>query len=84
MGSWVRIRLLHIFHFVMDFLFPLLKNSKTGVDDRCHRFRSGSPLTSYPHAAPRRPREGGHIQISIQLRAIDVKGRLNSLGRESF
>ena len=44
MGSRVRIRLLHILHFVMDFLFPLLKNSKSGVDDRGHRFGSGSPL----------------------------------------
>ena len=51
MGSRVRIRLLPILHFVMDFLFPLLKNSKSGVDDRGHRFRSGSPLTNYPHAA---------------------------------
>ena len=50
MGSRVRIRLFHILHFVMDFLFPLLKNSKSGVDDRGHRFRSGSPLTNYPHA----------------------------------
>ena len=50
MGSRVRIRLLHILHFVMDFLFPLLKNSKSGVDDRGHRFGSGSPLTNYPHA----------------------------------
>ena len=50
MGSWVRIRLFHILHFVMDFLFPLLKNSKSGIDDRGHRFRSGSPLTNYPHA----------------------------------
>ena len=33
-----------------DFLFPLLKNSKCGVDDRGRRFRSGSPLTNYPHA----------------------------------
>ena len=49
MGSRVRIRLFHL-HFVMDFLFPLLKNSKSGVDDRGHRFRSGSPLTNYPHA----------------------------------
>ena len=38
-------------HFVMDFLFPLLKNSKPGVDDRGHRFRSRSPLTNYPHAS---------------------------------
>ena len=50
MGSRVRIRLLHILHFVMDFLFPVLKNSTSGVDDRGHRFRSGSPLTNYPHA----------------------------------
>ena len=50
MGSRVRIRLFHILHFVMDFLLPLLKNSKSGVDDRGHRFRSGSPLTNYPHA----------------------------------
>ena len=50
MGSRVRIRLFHILHFVMDFLFPLLKNSKSGDDDRGHRFRSGSPLTNYPHA----------------------------------
>ena len=39
MGSLVRIRLFHILHFVMDFLFPLLKNSKSGVDDRGHRLR---------------------------------------------
>ena len=39
MGSRVRIRLFHILHFVMDFLFPLLKNSKSGVDDRGHRLR---------------------------------------------
>ena len=51
MGSRVRIRLFHL-HFEVDFLFPLLKNSKSGVDDRGHRFRSGSPLTNYPHAAP--------------------------------
>ena len=44
MGSRVRIRLFHL-HFVMDFLFPLLKNSKSGVDDRGHRFRSG--VTAY-------------------------------------
>ena len=35
-----------------DRLFPLLKNSKSGVDDRGHRFRSESPLTNYPHAPP--------------------------------
>ena len=51
MVSRVRIRLLHILHFVMDFLLSLLKNSKSGVDDWGHRFRSGSPLTNYPHAA---------------------------------
>ena len=31
-----------------------------------------------------RPRGGGHIQISIQLRVINVRGRLNSLCLESF
>ena len=39
MGSRVRIRLFRILHFVMHFLFPLLKNSKSGVDDRGHRLR---------------------------------------------
>ena len=52
MGFRFRIRLFHILHFVRDLLFPLLKNSKSGVDDRGHRFRSGSPLTNYPYAAP--------------------------------
>ena len=50
MGSRVRIRLFHILHFVIDVLLPLLKNSKSGVYDRGHRFRSGSPRTNYPHA----------------------------------
>ena len=31
-------------------LFPLLKNSKSGVHDRGHRLRSGSPVTIYPFA----------------------------------
>ena len=52
MGSRVRIRLFHILHFVMDFLFLLLKNSKSGVDDLGHRLRSGSPVTNLPGAAP--------------------------------
>ena len=39
MGSQVRIRLFHILHFVRDLLFPLSKNSKSGVDDRGHRLR---------------------------------------------
>ena len=39
MGSRVRIRLFHILHFVTNLLFPLLKNSKSGVDDRGHRLR---------------------------------------------
>ena len=50
MGSRVRIRLFHILHFVMDFLFPLLKNSKSDVDDRGHRLRSGSLVTNLPGA----------------------------------
>ena len=52
MGSRVRIRLFHILHFVMHFLFPLLKNAKSGVDDRGHRLRSGSPVTNLPGATP--------------------------------
>ena len=52
MLSRVRIRPFHILHFVMDFLFPLLKNSKSGVDDRGHRLRSGSPVMNLPGAAP--------------------------------
>ena len=51
MGCRVRIRLFHILHFVMDFLFPLLKNSKSGVNDRGHRLRSGSPVTNLPGAS---------------------------------
>ena len=39
MKSRVRIRLFHILHFVRDLLFPLLKTSKSGVDDRGHRLR---------------------------------------------
>ena len=39
MGPGVRIRLFHILHFVRDLLFPLLKNSKSGVDDRADRLR---------------------------------------------
>ena len=60
MGSRVRIRLFHILHFVMHFLFPLSKNSKSGVDDRGHRLRSGSPVTNLPGAAT------VNKQISIQ------------------
>ena len=51
MGSRVRIRLFHILHFVMHFLFPLLKNSESGVDDRGHRLRSGSSVTNLPGAS---------------------------------
>ena len=60
MESRVRIRLFHL-HFVMDFLFTLLKNSKSGVDDRGHRFGSGSPLTNYPHAP-----KAGSLSYSFQ------------------
>ena len=45
MGSRVRIRLFHILHFVRDLLFPLLKNSKSVVDDQGHRLR----ITHTPH-----------------------------------
>ena len=39
MGFRVRIRLFHILHFVRDLLFPVLKNSKSGVDDGGHRLQ---------------------------------------------
>ena len=39
MGSWVRIRLFDILHFVRDLLFPLLKNSKSG--SQCQDRRTG-------------------------------------------
>ena len=78
MGSRVRIRLFHL-HFVMDFLFPLLKNSKSGVDDRGHRFRSGSPLTNYPHATTfyllkkvRNSRDGNYSFEFCQLHAAQI------------
>ena len=32
-----------------------MKNSKSGVDDRGHHLRSGSPLMNYPHAAAHFP-----------------------------
>ena len=52
MGSRVRIRLFHILHFVLHFLFLLLKTLKSGVDDRGHRLRSGSPVTNLPGVSP--------------------------------
>ena len=39
----------------MDFLFLLLKNSKSGVDDRGHRLRSGSLVTNLPGAPTQMP-----------------------------
>ena len=65
MGSRVRIRLFHILHFVMHFLFPLLKNSKSGVDDRGHRLRSGSPVTNLPGAAA--PLWGGNMTLNCDI-----------------
>ena len=65
MGSRVRIRLFHILHFVMDFLFPLLENSKSGVDDRGHRLRSGSLVTNLPGAATVRPLSNPIFRESI-------------------
>ena len=64
MGSRVRIRLFHILHFVMDFLFPLLK--KSGVDDRGHRLRSGSPVTNLPGAS-----SYSNINFGIKQSKID-------------
>ena len=69
MGSRVRIRLFHILHFVMHFLFPLLKNSKSGVDDRGHRLRSGSPVTNLPGASARQ----------VLQRVLEVKSTSESI-----
>ena len=41
MGSRVRICLVHLFEILFS----------SGVDDRGHRLRSGSPVTIYPPAA---------------------------------
>ena len=72
MGSRVRIRLFHL-HFVVDFLFPLLKNSESGVDDRGHLFRSGSPLTNYPHAQAIEGRHHGKFTNLAWKQALTVK-----------
>ena len=66
MGSRVRVLLFYILHFVMNFLFPLLKNSKSCVDDRGHRLRSGSPVTNLPGAAAeiRPTKVAGHLRES--------------------
>ena len=53
---------------MMDFLLPLLKNSKSGVDDRGHRFGSGSPLTNYPHAKA----EGGGERGGSEARMTEL------------
>ena len=50
MGSRVRTRLLTHFHV----LFSLLKNSKSGGDERSHRSRVESPVTNLPGAASQR------------------------------
>ena len=64
MGSRVRIRLFHILHFVRDLLFPLLKNSKSGVDDRGHRLR-------ITHTRRRRP---CHWTIYQELCQLIIRG----------
>ena len=68
MGSRVPIRLFHIFHFVMHFLFPLLKNSKFGVDDRGHRLRICQAVgkvfnTKYINKLPKRIRFTPHSSL---------------------
>ena len=47
LGSRVRTRLLTHFHV----LFSLLKNSKSGGDERSYRSRAESPVTNLPGAA---------------------------------
>ena len=49
-------------HFVTSFL----EKFKSGVDDRGHRLRSGSPVTIYPRVA---------VNISSLLRWFYVKSR---------
>ena len=53
-----------------DLLFPLLKNSKSGVDDRGHRFRSGSLLTNYPHTLV------GIMEMILNLDELDNSDNL--------
>ena len=78
MGSRVRIRLFHL-HFETDFLFPLLKNSESSIDDRGHRFRSGSSLTNYPHAAAHFLYSAmGELVCNGQLWATAALGQLRS------
>ena len=72
MGSRVRIRLFHILHFVMDFLFPLLKNSKSGVDDRGHWLRICQ--------AQRR----GLLLMFIFFRKLYIKCELNTTEDKAF
>ena len=45
-----------------DFLFPLLKNSESGVDDQGHRLRSGSLVTNLPGAASSMNTKNGRVQ----------------------
>ena len=55
MGSLVRIRLFGILHFMIDLLFPLLKNSKSGshmVGTASLAPRWSAPLRDYPGTTP--------------------------------
>ena len=79
MGFRVRIRLFHILHFVMHFLFPLLKNCKSGVDDRGHRLRSGSPVTNLPGATPT---EDLMIENRIQSKSLNLWVRTSAAPSE--
>ena len=59
MGSRVRVRLFDILHFVRDLLFPLLKNSKSGlhmVGTASLAPRWSAPLRDYPGAPPKKPK----------------------------
>ena len=66
--KWTNVNLLY---------FPGSIEINEGLTLCCQKLGNLSKLT-------RRPRGGGHIQISVQLRVINVRGRLNSLGLESF
>ena len=50
---------------IFIFLLPFLKNSKSDVDDRGHRLRSGSPVTNLPGATAAILGFGPHIFFNI-------------------
>ena len=58
-------------------LFPLLKKSKSGVDDRGHRLRSRSPVTIYPGARARQR----HLKIEGGILIRTLSWALSGFGK---